>query len=105
LSLLALASPAAMPASALVCTSWRLISSIEADSSFAADAAISAFADASFELCTAVTARCEVLSEDANSVLAVPRMATAPSLTVLSMAATRWRNAVIAASIMVRRCS
>ena len=104
-SLVAPASVEAMPTRLLVCPSWRLISSIEADSSFAADAAISTLAEASFDIWTAPSARCEALCEDANKVVAVERMATALSLTVLSIASTRWRNAAMAASTVVRRRS
>ena len=60
----------------LVCESWRLISAIVADSSSAAPAAISTFIDASFEVSTAPSARCEVLPDAANSVEAVERIAT-----------------------------
>jgi hypothetical protein len=68
---LALASPAATATSLPVSPSCRLISSIEDESSLAADATASMLAEASFMLaeasfdaCTAPTARWEVRCED-----------------------------------------
>ena len=89
----------------LVCSSCRLISAIVADSSSAAPAAISTFIDASFDVSTAPSARCEVLLDAANSVDAVVRIARACSLTVFSMVSTRGRNTAIAASMAARRSS
>jgi hypothetical protein len=68
------ASPAATPTRWLVRSSWRLISSIDPDSSLAADAAFSTLADASFEVLTALSARCEVCRDAENSVEAVDRI-------------------------------
>ena len=74
-SLVEPASLVAMPTRLFVWPSWRLISSIDADISFAAEAAVSTLADASFEACTAPSARCDVLCEAANKVAAVDRIA------------------------------
>ena len=66
----------------LVWVSWRLISAIECDSSSAATAAVSTLVEASLKACTALSARCEVWSEEPNNVRAVERMAVALSLTL-----------------------
>ena len=65
------ASVTAVLTTVLVWLSCRLISAIDADSSSAAPAAISTFIDASFEVSTAPSARCEALLDAANSVEAV----------------------------------
>ncbi len=66
----------------LVWLSWRLISAIECDNSSAATAAVSTLAEASLKACTALSARCEVWSEEPSSAAAVERMAVALSLTL-----------------------
>ena len=83
----------------LVWVSWRLISAIECDNSSAATAAVSTLAEASLNACTALSARCEVWSDEPNSALAVERMAVALSLTLDSSFSTCGRNEAIAASI------
>src|ERR1039458_9560068 len=50
-----------------------------------------------------LSARCEVWPELVSSVLAVERMAIAPSVTVRRCSSTRWRKAAIACSMMERR--
>src|SRR5215813_3758200 len=71
------ASLVASPTTLLVCVSWRLISPIDRDSSSAATAAVSTFAEASLKACTALSARCEVCSDEPNKARAVERMAAA----------------------------
>ena len=104
-SLVAAASRTAMLTRLLVWPSCWLISPIEADSSSAADAALSTFIDALLDSRTAPSARSEFLLEAANSVVAVERIAMALSPTVRSSASTRARKPVSAASMPLRRCS
>ncbi len=87
----------------VVIASWRLISPIELLNSSAATAAVSTLLLASLEADTALSARCEVWPELVSSVLAVERMAIAPSVTVRRCSSTRWRKAAIACSMMERR--
>ena len=54
---------------------------------------------------TALSARCEVCSEEPNSVEAVVRMAPALSLTLVSSFSTCGRNEAMAVSMVARRCS
>ena len=89
----------------LVWVSWRLISAIERDNSSAATAAVSTLVEASLNACTALSARCEVWSEEPSSALAVERMAVALPLTLDSSFSTCGRNEAIAASMAARRCS
>jgi hypothetical protein len=63
--------------------------------------------EASFDMCTAPSARCEARSEQASRAEAVERIARALSLTVFSISSMRERNASMAASNVFgrRRCS
>jgi hypothetical protein len=83
---------------------WRPISLIEPDSSSAATAAVSTFVEASFEADTAPSALFEVCPELLNRVVAVDRIALAPSATVFKWSSAWRRNAAIAWSITARRC-
>ena len=76
-SLVAVASAAALRTTSFVCASRRLISLIEADSSSAAAAAVSTLAEASFDPCTAPSARCSVWSDVVSRVLAAGFIAAA----------------------------
>ena len=87
----------------LVWLSWRLISAIECDNSSAATAAVSTLVDASWKACTALSARCEVCSEEPNNAAAVERMAAALSLTLASSFSTCGRNDRIDVSTLTRR--
>ena len=98
------ASPVARPTMLLVWLSWRLISAIECDNSSAATAAVSTLVEASLNACTALSARCEVCSEEPNNAPAVERMAVALSLTLDSSFSTCGRNEAIAVSTLARRC-
>src|ERR1700733_14095359 len=67
----ALASVATVPISSLVCSSSRLISSIEVDNSVAAEAAISALSSVAFDTRTAFSASYEASLEEVNNTVAV----------------------------------
>ena len=56
---------------------------IDRDSSSAATAAVSTFAEASLKACTALSARCDVCSDEPNKARAVERMAVALQASLL----------------------
>jgi hypothetical protein len=88
-SLVPLASQTAARTISVVRLSWRPISPMEPVNSSAAPAAVSTLVQASFDAVTALSALFEVCPESANSVVAVERMVSAPSLTVRRCAPRR----------------
>jgi hypothetical protein len=89
----------------VVRTNCSLISPIEAESSEAAVAAIATLAEAWLEERTALSARCEVCSDDFSRPPAVVSIEAALSPTLFSTFSTRARKPAMASSISARRTS
>lgn len=71
----------------------------------AATAAVSTLADASLRACTALSALCEVCSDEPNNARAVERIAVALLLTLDRSFSTTGRNEAMEESMVARRCS
>ena len=95
-ALVSCASVTAARTISVVIASWRPISPIEPVNSSVAMAAVATLAEASLEAVTAPSALFEVWPELASRVVAVARMAMAPSVTVRSRSSTRWWKLAIA---------